>query len=470
VLALDVDGTLIRPRGGGKCCNTPDDWQFAFPAVPSRLAAFHAAGYKIVLLSNQKGVSKGHTTADIVQRRMERVVASLLLPVQVFFAPNDDFYRKPCPGMWFLLAARGNGGLAIDTAASLMVGDAAGRAADHSPGDLEFALNLGLPFTTPEAMFGAGATPVDRNPWTAARLAPPVRAEPAAGGKAKSKPGGSLSAQQLKVAFVPALHLPQPGTSIRVDGSAAPLDSRAPASTQVAASSPATSLSSIAAGSSGAAGPSALEIVLLVAPPGTGKSTLAATAFPRHVRVNQDTLHSYERCVKEALKVVAPAAHAAATAAKAGRPPIPTPVAPLPPDVRGVVIDATNYSAARRATWVAEAAKVKAPIRAVEWVVPTVHVCLHGNAMRYLSPLGTVDGPGDRRSVPEPLLRKMYNDMAPVDGPREGLEPVTRVRFVPGPFFDGTGSGGAGAAVPDGVLPEAEAFARVLAYSFMEPR
>ncbi len=57
--------------------------------------------------------------------------------------------RKPRVGMWFHMAQHCNGGVAVDVAASLYVGDAAGRPKgptrpkDFSCGDLKFALNLG---------------------------------------------------------------------------------------------------------------------------------------------------------------------------------------------------------------------------------------------------------------------------------------------------------------------------------------
>ena len=81
----------------------------------------------MAIMSNQKGVSKGSTTLRDVEGRMEQVVAACDVPIQCFFSPGDDYYRKPCVGMWFHMAKECNEGIAIDMASSMYVGDAAGR-------------------------------------------------------------------------------------------------------------------------------------------------------------------------------------------------------------------------------------------------------------------------------------------------------------------------------------------------------
>lgn len=128
LLALDVDGTVIVPSDPKKdFCQTDSDWKFAFPAVKERIRAFHASGYAIAFLSNQKGISTARTTAATVQRRFERVALALGVPVLMMAAPAAGLFRKPSPGLLWLAQALCFGGLQLDRAASLYVGDAAGR-------------------------------------------------------------------------------------------------------------------------------------------------------------------------------------------------------------------------------------------------------------------------------------------------------------------------------------------------------
>jgi len=138
--------------------------------------AAHREGYKIVVFSNQAGISKNITTAEIVRRRFEKFAAKVsadaaaaaaaaadgtssssaasatpLVPMQMLFAPGDGFFRKPFAGMFYLLASKLNDGVPIDVGSSLYVGDAAGRPEtakgaknrDHSASDMEFAINCG---------------------------------------------------------------------------------------------------------------------------------------------------------------------------------------------------------------------------------------------------------------------------------------------------------------------------------------
>lgn len=97
------------PRTGKTFPTVPTDWQWQYPSVPSTLRDLHAQGFRLYLLSNQKGIStKGvKLTYPELTARVSAVVAALGLPdgarVEGFFATHDNIFYKPRPGMWFLL-------------------------------------------------------------------------------------------------------------------------------------------------------------------------------------------------------------------------------------------------------------------------------------------------------------------------------------------------------------------------------
>ncbi|OON23178.1 putative polynucleotide kinase 3'-phosphatase [Opisthorchis viverrini] len=93
------------------------------------------------------------------QRKFESIAFKLTVPLQAFFSLLSDRNRKPMIGMWEQLEEKGNDGIPIDKLASIYCGDAAGRPAegsrkkDFSCSDRLFALNVGLPFRTPEELW-----------------------------------------------------------------------------------------------------------------------------------------------------------------------------------------------------------------------------------------------------------------------------------------------------------------------------
>ena len=155
ILALDIDGTLIKNKGDGAHAQTASDFVEAFEGAFSKVRDFHRAGFKIVLFTNQNGIHSGMTHGGVVLNRLDNVLAQLGVPAQLFMAPNVGNYRKPRAGMFLLFAARCNGGVAVDFCDSLFVGDMAGRPRDRSDSDLNFARISGLRFKTPEEFFAS---------------------------------------------------------------------------------------------------------------------------------------------------------------------------------------------------------------------------------------------------------------------------------------------------------------------------
>lgn len=167
IAAFDLDGTLIKTKSGARFPKDDDDWELLFGNIKSKLKIKLTENYKLVIFTNQAAIDKNDSKRLGFQRKIENVVKRIDLPIQVYIATGHSIYRKPVPGMWFVLTLEKNGGIDVDMEKSFFVGDAAGRSKnwavkkpkDHSLADRLFALNVGLKFFTPEEFF-LGAKPV----------------------------------------------------------------------------------------------------------------------------------------------------------------------------------------------------------------------------------------------------------------------------------------------------------------------
>ncbi|KAH8873706.1 Bifunctional polynucleotide phosphatase/kinase [Schistosoma japonicum] len=154
-----MDGTIIIPSSGKVFPKDYTDWKLINDNVIPKLKEYFEKGYKIVFLSNQRGITKGYQDIHSFKLKIQNIVDKLNLPVQAIFSILDDRNRKPLTGMWEYLENDGNSGILIDSSASLYSGDAAGRLAfgkrkkDHSCCDRLFALNIGIRFLTPEQLW-----------------------------------------------------------------------------------------------------------------------------------------------------------------------------------------------------------------------------------------------------------------------------------------------------------------------------
>jgi histidinol-phosphate phosphatase family protein len=135
---LDRDGTLNHEVG-----YIGDPAELALvPGAPAALARLAAAGFALVVVTNQSAIGRGlytRTQVDAVHARLAAELAAAGVRLDGIFlcphAPDDGCdCRKPAPGLF--LQARD--ALGIDLAASWMVGDtvkdmAAARAAGVRP-------------------------------------------------------------------------------------------------------------------------------------------------------------------------------------------------------------------------------------------------------------------------------------------------------------------------------------------------
>lgn len=125
---LDRDGTIIADRG---YLSDPGGVEL-LPGATAALRRFQAAGYLLVLVSNQSAIGRGYCSradVDAVNKRLEEKLSAEKIRLDgVYYcphAPNEGCAcRKPEPGL--LLQAAED--LGVDLGASVMIGDKASDA------------------------------------------------------------------------------------------------------------------------------------------------------------------------------------------------------------------------------------------------------------------------------------------------------------------------------------------------------
>ena len=164
ILGMDLDWTLIRPINGKIFPRDENDWQFMDDNI-SKIRDYITKGYKFVIFTNQGGLlksKKGKKGIDMQQfksrwteiEKMFKIkynIENIYLIVSLY----DDYYRKPCIGMWDFVEKQLNGSINVNKSKSLYVGDMAGRKKDYSYTDLMFSINLNVPFQVPEVFYNS---------------------------------------------------------------------------------------------------------------------------------------------------------------------------------------------------------------------------------------------------------------------------------------------------------------------------
>lgn len=124
---LDRDGTLNRQVVREGRPYPPDRVEdfVLFPDVPAACAALAAAGFTLVVVTNQPDVGRGTQRREVVEAMHTRLLAAVpqLARIEVSYAPGGeappDPRRKPEPGMLLDAAAT----LGLDLGRSWMIGD-----------------------------------------------------------------------------------------------------------------------------------------------------------------------------------------------------------------------------------------------------------------------------------------------------------------------------------------------------------
>eukprot|EP00792_Barthelona_sp_PAP020_P005009 TRINITY_DN2452_c0_g1_i1.p1 TRINITY_DN2452_c0_g1~~TRINITY_DN2452_c0_g1_i1.p1 ORF type:complete len:389 (-),score=109.28 TRINITY_DN2452_c0_g1_i1:938-2104(-) len=146
-IGFDLDCTLIRKKGGS--------YVMAFDNIVSTIENIYNKGMGITIMSNQK-----NQTIDSLIEKVRFLKMHIQTPFVVFFAREDNFFRKPLVGMFNYLEKVNRKPIA--PANFFYVGDAAGRKHvygrkdDFAASDRHFAENIGCNFCTPEMLFVGG--------------------------------------------------------------------------------------------------------------------------------------------------------------------------------------------------------------------------------------------------------------------------------------------------------------------------
>lgn len=356
IISFDFDGTLCVTKSGSKFCTSATDWKYWQPCVPEILKQYYDKEYRIVIFSNQLGIGKKKVKPEVIKGEFDNFQAAVGLPMDMFIATQEDGSRKPSTGMYDLFVEKACDGKEPNLSESIFVGDAAGRAAnsgqidgkkDFSCSDRKFAMNVGVPFKTPEEFF-------------------------------LNKP----EAKYTMDGFDPQ--------SLKED---APL-----IQSTVKASSDKSSSSEK---STEIVRPDRQELVLLVGPPASGKSTFVRRYFlpcGKYEHVSRDILKDMKKCVSSA-----------DAALKAGR---------------SVVIDNTSPKKADREPFIKLAkSNGNIPVRVLFFPFD-IQLVQHTNAYRERL-LGS--------SAPHvPLIAlRMYFSKMEEPSLSEGIEEVLKINFVP---------------------------------------
>lgn len=377
VWAFDYDGTLANTKSGKIHPQGGSDWELWSKGVPLKIQELSAGGAAIVIFSNQRGVTTGHITLDAVKERVGSVVAIIDVPMAIFLALEDDEYRKPRTGMWDAYLQHLDS-CVVD--AITFVGDAAGRIRgkplkkDHADSDYKFALNLGCRFMTPEACF------LNNDPYPI----PDPLFDPR-----KLSEGGHVASPKAAVTA---------GEEEAVTAAETPVTA---AEAVAAAEAPLTAAEAVTAAEAPVTTTTTTELVIIVGPPGCGKSTYCHQHLPNHVWVNQDTLRTRAKC------------GVAVSDALARR--------------KSVVIDNTNPNKATRAHWLSFASK-GITVRCVYFDVSKDFV-FHQLTFRRLTrpdipPIGRV------------VVNTFYKNMEPPSDKEfsGGIETIKETTLPKGPF------------------------------------
>jgi DNA 3'-phosphatase len=152
-IALDIDHTLVRPANGSLFYqgSSSSEWIWTYSSIHEIILQWHKEGHKIILFTNQQRYHKNTDT----QRRIAEVCQTLNATAFVGTTPETV---KPNPKLMEMFQKTF---AASPSQIRLFVGDAAQGAPGvtdpmfmQKDSDFSFAKSFGIPFDTPDNVFG----------------------------------------------------------------------------------------------------------------------------------------------------------------------------------------------------------------------------------------------------------------------------------------------------------------------------
>lgn len=161
LILFDLDHTLIKPKDGRVFSKDRDDWEWAFDNILQVLKEkYNKKEDYICIVSNQRNLRKRVNDWREFNAKVFKVFEEFKkenIEVSIMVSVEDDYYRKPLTGSFnYLIEYLKKTKNTIKKSGSFYCGDAAGRTGDFDISDLYYALNIGLKFYVPEAVFVPG--------------------------------------------------------------------------------------------------------------------------------------------------------------------------------------------------------------------------------------------------------------------------------------------------------------------------
>lgn len=85
-----MDDTIITRKSGAKFPKNADDWMMLNDKVTPTIKKLYADGFKIVIFTNQMGITTGKTSAQDIKTKVANIAFVMEVEMQVLAATADD--------------------------------------------------------------------------------------------------------------------------------------------------------------------------------------------------------------------------------------------------------------------------------------------------------------------------------------------------------------------------------------------